>query len=80
MNDIISCIMSNMHLLWGGLMIAIGLFMLICSIMKTDFIIYRLLVARSKLLWKENVHWFYRVLSSIIIVFGALIVLGIIKI
>lgn len=32
-------------------MIAIGIFMLICGITKSDFIIYRILVARSKILW-----------------------------
>ena len=71
--------MSNMHFLWGGLMIAVGLFMLICSILETNFIIYRLMVARSKILWKENVHLFYRVVSTIIILFGILIIIGIIK-
>ena len=49
-----------MHTLWGTLMIAAGLFMLVCGTLKSEFIIYRLMVARSRLLWGEGdaVHRF----------------------
>jgi uncharacterized membrane protein len=67
-----------MHPLWGVLMIAVGLFMLISGLSKSDFIIYRLMVARSKILWGENVHRFYQVVGIIIIVVGILAGLGII--
>jgi uncharacterized membrane protein len=67
-----------MHPLWGVLMIAVGLFMLISGLSKSDFIIYRLMVARSKMLWGENVHRFYQVVGIIIIVVGILAGLGII--
>lgn|GEM_PF-2160494 len=40
-----------MHLLSGILITAIGLFMLVCGTVKSEFIIYRLLVARSRLQW-----------------------------
>jgi hypothetical protein len=62
-----------MHPLWGLLFIVIGLFMLICSLLKTNFIIYRLLVARSKILWGEHVHKFYTGIGAILIILGALI-------
>jgi len=65
-----------MNLLWGGLIIVAGLFMLICGLLKSDFIIYRLMVARSKILWKENVHQFYQIVGAIVIVFGILLALG----
>ena len=63
--------------LWGVLMIAVGLFMLISGLLKSDFIIYRLMAARSKLLWGENVHRFYQAVGAIIIVLGTLASLGI---
>ena len=68
---------NDMDPLWGGLFIVIGLFMLISSLLKSDFIIYRLLVARSKMLWGENVHRFYHIVGTVLIVIGILVVLGI---
>jgi len=67
-----------MHILWGCLIIAAGLFLLICSMLKSNFIIYRLMVARSKMLWKENVHRFYQIAGIMVIIFGVLVALGII--
>jgi len=65
-----------MHPLWGGLMVAIGLFMLISGLLKSNFVIYRLLVSRSKILWGENVHRFYQVVGAIVIIIGILVSLG----
>lgn len=66
-----------MEILWGILIIIAGLFMLISSLMKSDFIIYRILVARSKI-WGKNVHRFYQITGAIIIVLGVLMIIGII--
>ncbi len=65
-----------MHVLWGSLIMAAGLFMLVCGSLKSRFIVYRLLVARSKILWGENVHRFYQVAGAMVIVFGASVALG----
>ncbi len=65
-----------MQMLWGSLIMATGLFMLVCGSLKSKFIIYRLMVARSKILWGENVHRFYQITGAIVIVFGALVALG----
>ena len=67
-----------MHILWGSLIIAAGLFMLVCASLKSEFIIYRLLVARSKILWGENVHRFLQIAGTMVIVFGALVAFGLI--
>jgi len=67
-----------MHILWGSLMMAVGLFMLVCASLKSEFIIYRLLVARSKILWGEKVHRFLQVAGAMVVVFGALVAFGII--
>ncbi len=67
-----------MNPLFGLLFAAIGLFMLICGLTKTNFIVYRLMVARSRLLWGEgdNVHRFYQVVGVILIIIGILVSLG----
>jgi uncharacterized membrane protein len=69
-----------MHTLWGTLMIAAGLFMLVCGTLKSEFSIYRLMVARSRLLWGEGdaVHRFYQASGSIVILLGVLWAMGII--
>ena len=65
-----------MHILWGILMILAGLFLLISDRSKSSFIIYRLLVYRSRILWGENVHRFYQVAGTIVIVVGVLVASG----
>jgi hypothetical protein len=69
-----------MHILWGILMTAVGLFMLGCGTIKSKFIIYRLLVARSRLLWGKGsaVHRFYQVSGLIVTVLGVLWASGVI--
>ena len=65
-----------MHILWGLLVTAIGVFMFTCGCLQSNFIIYRLLVARSKLMWGKNVHKFYQVAGAMVTVFGILLALG----
>ena len=65
-----------MNILWGILIIGIGLFMLISGSTKSDFIIYRILIARSRILWGDNVHRFYQIVGPILIVFGILMAIG----
>lgn len=69
-----------MQILWGSLLSAIGLFMLVCGTLQTDFIVYRLLVARSRIAWGEGdaVHRFYQAIGVILLVLGVLWALGII--
>ena len=65
-----------MHLLWGILIIVAGLFLFICGSLKSNFIIYRFLVARSKILWGKHVYIFHQITGVIVIVFGVLVVFG----
>jgi hypothetical protein len=65
-----------MHVLWGCLTTAAGLLMLICGLLKSDFVVYRLMAARSRILWGDHVHRFYQIVGVIVIVFGALVALG----
>jgi hypothetical protein len=65
-----------MHVLWGMSIVAAGLFLLVCGRLKSEFFIYRLIVARSKILWGENVHRFHQIAGGIVIVFGVLLAIG----
>jgi hypothetical protein len=69
-----------MHVLWGILMVAAGLFMLVCGTLKSEFIIYRLMVARSRILWGQGdaVHRFYQVSGLTIVIWEPLWALGVI--
>ena len=67
-----------MHILWGALIVAAGLFLLICGSIKSNFIIYRFLVARSKILWGKHVYRFHQIAGIAVIVFGVLVALNII--
>jgi hypothetical protein len=67
-----------MNVVWGVLMAAIGLFMFVCATLRSEFIIYRLMVYRAKILWGENAHRFLQVVGAIIIVVGVLWAAGVI--
>ena len=67
-----------MHIFWGLLMAAAGLFMLVCGTAKSEFIIYRLMVARSRILWGDAVHRFYQVSGLIVMILGVLWAVGVI--
>ena len=66
-----------MFIFWGILMIAIGLFMFVCGLMKSEFIIYKILVTRSKMLWGKHVHQFYQITGIAIIIVGIFMATGI---
>jgi hypothetical protein len=67
-----------MHWFWGTLMAIIGLFMLVCGTVKSDFVVYRLLVARARILWGDAVHRFFQVSGVIVAVLGILWATGVI--
>jgi hypothetical protein len=68
-----------MNILWGCLIAAIGLFLFVSGSTKSKFIIYRLLVARSKILWGERVHGFYQIPGVLVVAFSVLFAAGVIK-
>lgn len=60
--------------LWGLLIALCGLFLFLGGLTKSQFTIYRLLVARSKILWGEKAHQFHQVAGILMILFGFLVV------
>ncbi|MFY9253276.1 MAG: hypothetical protein WAO83_07465 [Fuerstiella sp.] len=69
-----------MYVIWGSLMAVIGLLMLVAGTAKSEFIVYRLLVARSRILWGEGdaVHRFYQLSGLIVMILGVLLATGLI--
>ena len=55
-------------------MVAAGLFMLVSGPIKSEFIVSRLMVARSRGLWGQGnaVHRFYQVSGLMIVILGVL--------
>ncbi len=64
-----------MGIIWGLIIIAIGAQFIAWGRTRSDFVIYRLLIARSRILWGQGdqVHGFYQVSGAIMIVVGAVI-------
>lgn len=67
-----------MHILYGTFMALIGIFMLVSASLRSNFVVYRLLVARSRLLWRDQVHRFHQVAGAILVVLGILWACGMI--
>ena len=67
-----------MHIFRGILVTAAGLFLLICGTTRSQFVVYRLLVARSGILCGEGVHRFYQVSGLIVMILGVLWACGVI--
>ena len=67
-----------MSFMWGGLIVVVGVFLFVSAVRKSEFIVYRLLVGRSRILWKEHVHQFYTVVGVLAVVFGVLVALDLI--
>jgi len=65
-------------ILWGSLIAVIGVYMFVSALRKSEFIIYKLLAARSRVLWGDNVHKFYTVVGIILVVFGLLVAIKVI--
>lgn len=66
-----------MNLLWGILMALIGLFLLVSALYRSDFIIYKLFVAKSKLFWGDNVHTFFVLIGVLLLGLSSLFFFGI---
>ena len=67
-----------MSYVWGGFIAAVGIFLFVNAARKSEFIVYKLLTARSRILWKEHVHKFYMVVGVLVVFFGILVALGVI--
>ncbi|MDC1389807.1 hypothetical protein N8342_08195 [Acidimicrobiales bacterium] len=62
-----------MNVLWGGLILLVGVLFVAWGRTRSDFVVYRLFVARSRVLWGDRVHDFYQVAGITMIAFGLLV-------
>ena len=64
-----------MHVFWGALIILAGLFMAMYGRLRSESFIYRLIVARSRILWGDNVYRFHQIAGGMMVIFGVLLAL-----
>jgi len=57
-------------------MMGVGVFFLVCASTQTEFVLYRLCVARSRMLWGDNVHRFFQFLGAGFIILGGIRAVG----
>ena len=67
-----------MNVLWGIVLMAIGVSFLYWGSTESRFVVYRLLAARSRILWGERVHRFYQVVGAVLVALGLLWAIGVI--
>lgn len=67
-----------MDFVWGLIIAAVGALFIVWGRTRSEFVVYRLLVARSRILWGEGdqVHGFYQVAGAIMIAVGAIIAIA----
>ncbi len=63
-----------MNYVYGTLFILIGLFFTISAFLKSELTIYRILRARSKIIWKDHVYTFHKVIGIIFVIMGFLFI------
>ena len=62
-----------MNIIWGLIIAMAGALFITWGRTKSDFSLYRLLVARSQVLWGDRVHGFYQIAGALMIIAGAAI-------
>jgi hypothetical protein len=66
------CEVNTMNVVWGLAIAAVGVLFIFWGQTRSEFVVYRLLAARSRMLWGDRVHGFYRISGAIIVVVGAI--------
>ena len=56
--------------IWGLVMIAIGAYLMVSAVMKSEAIPFRYLVARAQILWKDRTYPFLLVAGLLVAVAG----------
>lgn len=68
-----------MQNLWGIAITTIGLLMFLGGLTKSEFVLYRVAAARSRILWGDHVHSFYTIAGLMVATFGVLVAIGFIR-
>jgi hypothetical protein len=62
--------------IWGLVMIAIGAYLMVSAVMKSEAIPFRFLVARARILWKDRAYPFLLVAGLLVAVAGVVVALA----
>lgn len=65
-----------MGVVWGLLIAGVGVLFITWGRTRSGFVVYRLLEARSRVLWGDRVHDFYQVVGVILVVVGAVVAIA----
>ncbi|MEM9465484.1 MAG: hypothetical protein AAGA90_08910 [Actinomycetota bacterium] len=65
-----------MGIVWGVIIAAVGVAFIVWGRTRSEFVVYRVLAARSRVLWGERVHGFYQAAGALMVVAGAAIAIG----
>ena len=61
---------------WGLVIVVVGMLLFAAAITESRFFVYRLLVARSRILWGDKVYRFHQVAGVLVIVAGLMVAIG----
>ena len=61
------------HLIIVLALIGVGALFIVWGRSRSEFVVYRLLLTRSRILWGDRVHGFYQVSGAMMIVVGILV-------
>ncbi|MGA1139489.1 MAG: hypothetical protein ACO3VN_05060 [Ilumatobacteraceae bacterium] len=66
-------------MMWGLLIAMVGVLFVWWGRSKSEFVVYRLLVARSRVLWGsgDRVHGVYQCAGAALVVFGAVLAIAV---
>ncbi len=56
--------------LWGFMIASTGVLFVVWGTTQSEFVVYRMLVGRTRVLWGDRVHTFYRFVGVVLIVLG----------
>lgn len=59
-----------MGIVWGLIVAAVGVAFIVWGRTQSDFVVYRMLAARSRLLWGDRVHAFYQGAGTLMVIAG----------
>lgn len=62
-----------MNVIWGLIIAVVGVLFIFWGRTQSEFGLYRLFVARSRILWGDRVHGFHQVAGALMIAFGAIL-------
>ena len=62
--------MREVAVIWGLAMMGVGALMFLGATTQSDFIVYRLIAARSRRAWGDSVHTFLQVSGALVVLAG----------